>query len=275
MWTKYQGALLWDANPNQKSPTRNDASSALREMGGLFARWTSDFDCVASTPWWYCICDQFTSIEQLSAKQRYRVNKGLRSVRICRVEDTSINIEALYRLFIESFEDYPKQYRPIIQENEFRNSTELQIQDPSTDIWLAYDTNDTLVGYGRCIIRENVVWLNQVKVPTKYLSLEVNAALVYKICEYYLSEKHCEYICDGERNIKHQTNYQEFLVRVLNFRYAYCKLNIVYKWWMQILVSILYPFKSMLKLAGKHSPFVYNVYCVLKQEQIRRSFNNM
>lgn len=274
MWQKYQGALLWHSLPHLTPPTETDARQALQTQGGWFARWTSDFDCGHETAWWYCICDRFTSIEELTAKQRYRVNKGLRALRIVRAqEEKSLNKEAVLQLVRESFEDYPKAYRPVIEKESFIRHLDELMNDPKQDIWLAYTNENELVGYGACILEADVVWLNQVKVPTRYLSLEVNAALVYTLSEYYLKEHAYRYICDGERNIKHQTNYQDFLVRVLNFRYAYCRLNIVYQGWMNVIVSILYPFRSLIAKIGKHSPFVYNIYCVLFQEEIRRSFH--
>ena len=33
------------------------------------------------------------------------------------------------------------------------------------------------------------------------------------------------YLCDGQRNIRHQTNFQEFLVKYFGFRYAYTREN--------------------------------------------------
>lgn len=273
MWLKYQGALLWNSRPHLTPPSEADARQALQEKGGWFARWTSDFDCYQPTKWWYCICDTFTPIDQLTAKQRYRVNKGLRAVRIARAkEEKCLDKTAVLQLFKESFEDYPKAYRPIIDEKQFLLHLDQLINDPNQDIWLAYTNENELVGYGACTMDADVVWLNQVKVPTRYLSLEVNAALVYTLCEYYLKAHRYHYICDGERNIKHQTNYQDFLVRVLNFRYAYCRLNIVYQVWMKVIVNILYPLRHIFAQIGKYNPFVYNIYCVLVQEEIRRSF---
>ena len=146
------------------------------------------------------------------------------------------------------------------------------LQDPNTDIWLGHDNQQNLIAFGYCQREKDIVWLRQVKVPTKYLATEVNAALAYSFCEYYLNDGSCRFICDGERNIKHQTSYQEFLVRVLNFRYAYCRLNIVYARWMKLVVDVLYPIRNVLRKLGENNATVYNIYCVLNQENIRRSF---
>ena len=37
------------------------------------------------------------------------------------------------------------------------------------------------------------------------------------------------YICDGERNILHETSFQNYLEKYFGFRKAYCKLNLKYR----------------------------------------------
>ena len=274
-WKKYQGALLWNNLPDGKSPTQEEAKQALAQQKGMFARWTSDFDCGHPTEWWYCICDTYTPIHRLTAKQRYRVNKGLRQCEVVNARtDDRTDEHAIFELVKASFEDYPAAYRPKMQEDDFRNHLQQLTDDENVDIWLVYSEGNKLVGYCQCTKAQDIVWLTQVKVPTACLGMEVNAALVFTLCAHYLDELHFRYICDGERNIKHMTNYQDFLVRVLNFRYAYCRLHVEYGRMMKIAVSTLYPFRNMIKLLGQVHPFLYNIYCVLLQEQIRRTFDN-
>lgn len=273
MWTKYQGALLWSGLPHEPAPSDVSAREALAAEGGMFARWTSDFDCGHVTEWWYCICDTFTPIERLTAKQRYRVKKGLKLCEIVPARtDERTNPHAIYELVKASFEDYPVAYRPNLQEEAFLQHLQQLMNNADIDIWLVYTRDNQLVGYCQCTKAKDIVWLTQVKVPTAYLGLEVNAALVYVLCSYYLQENQYKYICDGERNIKHVTSYQNFLVRVLNFRYAYCTLNITYRHWMKIIVNVLFPFRNIIGALGKRQPMLYNIYCVLLQEQIRRTF---
>lgn len=274
-WLKYQGTLLWSGSPHETPPTQEEALTALKKHGGMFARWTSDWDCGSQTQWWYCICDHYTPIEELTAKQRYRVNKGLR---LCRVvpapSDPEQICDAVYDLVKASFEDYPEAYRPKLPKDAFINHLKQLSANPDIDLWLVYsnENENELVGYCQCTKKQDVVWLTQVKVPTAYLNMEVNAMLIYQLCAYYLNENHYKYICDGERNIKHMTNYQDYLVRVLNFRFAYCTLNIVYPWWMRMIINTLYPFRNAIKRMADIHPLAYNIYCVLYQEQIHRTF---
>ena len=275
-WKKYQGALIWTGLPHQDSPSYDAAAEALNKEGGLFARWTSEWDTPHPTEWWYCICDQFTPMDKLTAKQRYRVKKGLSQCQIENAKTSSrTDKHAIFEVVKASFEDYPAEYRPTLHEEVFSQKLQLLFDDDQIDLWLVYSNSGELVGYCQCTRTEDVVWLTQVKVPTKYLSMEVNAALGYTLCEQYLQNQHFRYICDGERNIKHITNYQDFLVRVLNFRLAYCRLNIAYTWWVKVIVYFFYPMRNVIRKVGKLHPIIYNLYCVLLQEQINLQMENI
>lgn len=272
-WKHYQGALLWNGNPAKETPTEQEAREAVKESGAMFARWTSHWDCGTPTEWWWCIKDTFTPLQNFSAKQRYRINKGLRNCTITLLShNTAANhIEGIYQIAQEAFADYPTTYRPVLNKNDFEKW--LSNVPQNQEIWLCNEnTTGNIIGYAVCEIEDRFVKLQQVKVPTQKLNTEANAAIVYHLQEYYLQKLGLDYICDGERNIKHQTLYQDYLIRVLNFRYAYCKLNIVYSPKMRLAVNLLYPFMGGVKLLGKFNTFFYNVYCVLRMEKIRRSF---
>ena len=62
----------------------------------------------------------------------------------------------------------------------------------------------------------------------------------------------------------------EYLCKYFGFRYAYCKLNIVYRKWMKVLVNILYTHKE--KLKNKKGKLFHLINGVLQMEEIARSF---
>lgn len=64
---------------------------------------------------------------------------------------------------------------------------------------------------------------------------------------YYLEEKGLKFVNDGARSITNHSNVQPFLIDAFNFRKAYCRLNIKYKWWFGIIVKTLYPFRIFTK----------------------------
>lgn len=270
-WKKYSGALIWQG---EGFPTHEEALTAVRTNRAIFARWISNVDCGYTTEWWQCIKDTYTPLEKLTAKQRYRVKRGLDNtdVRYISREQISEYSDIIFQIALDSFANYPAKYRPHIEKQRFIDDI---LQNENIDFWICYDRrSNTPCAYGYCIVQNSTAILNQVKVPDKWLKNDVNAALGYTITEYYLQNQHVSTIIDGERNIRHETNYQEFLVRVLQFRYAYCQLNIVYHPIVEPCIKILFPFRKLIKQLAKHIHLVNDVYCLLYQEEILRSFQS-
>ena len=104
-----------------------------------------------------------------------------------------------------------------------------------------------------------------------YLKLYPSYALFYTMNQYYLDEKRFDYVNDGARSISHETNIQEFLIKKFKFRKAYCNLNIIYSPKIKFILSIIYPFKSIISLL-KFGPFV-KINILINQEEIRRSYD--
>lgn len=140
------------------------------------------------------------------------------------------------------------------------------------DVWGAIDKETRrLVGYAICRNNDDVTHLSAVKVHPDYLKNEVNAALAFVICQYYLNDLRQRYVCDGERNIRHETGYQHYLVSNLGFRYAYCNLHVAYKPVIGLAVIILYPIRNFIKKIVRYNNKIFDVWCVLKQEQYKRN----
>ena len=82
--------------------------------------------------------------------------------------------------------------------------------------------------------------------------------LIYEMNRCYLEELKLKYVNDGTRGIIELSNIQQFLIDTFHFRKAYCRLQIVYKWWMRLVVNLLYPFRKII-------PFL-SVKSVLRME---------
>lgn len=72
--------------------------------------------------------------------------------------------------------------------------------------------------------------------------------LIYEMNRFYLEERKLKYVNDGGRSITNHSNIQPFLIEKFNFRKAYCKLDIHYKWWLGVMVKTLYPFRKLIKV---------------------------
>lgn len=69
--------------------------------------------------------------------------------------------------------------------------------------------------------------------------------LIYEMNRYHLNEQGVKCVCDGARSITEHSNIQPFLMDKFHFRKAYCQLEVVYKWYVDIIVVMLYPKKKV------------------------------
>lgn len=239
-------------------------------MGGYFARWTTDFDCQKKTNWWYCIKDTPIDLNCLSSSQRYRINRGLKNYKVSLLCKSSVAvlIDDIFAVYSKCNDTYGAT-KISIDESAFKEHFFTVTQN--ADVWGVFDNiTDRLVGYSICGVDGDVVYMRVVKVKPESRRNKANAALAYSICRYYINENHFRYVSDGERNIRHETNYQDYLVNNIGFRYSYCHLHICYSPIVGCLVRFLYPFRELIKYLGKYNRMLFNVYCVLKQESYTR-----
>ncbi len=270
-WKLYQGALLWDGNPVTDTPTQEEAKEAVRESGAMFARWTSDWDCGTPTEWWWCIKDTPFDIQKISSNYRYKINKGIKHFDV-QIIQSAYYAEELYQVMVASFMAYPKLYRPHLDHDS--TIKDILTWSDHFHVFAAFERESyTLCGYSLITEKEHCAELSTQKTMPAYEKLQLNAALVYAFIAHYNDRLSPEYyLVDGERNIKHQTHFFEYLIKYFEFRNAYCQLHIEYSPKMRIAVNLLYPLRGGGRLLGKFNSFAYNVYCVLKMEQIHRSF---
>ena len=259
-WKKYQGALLWDGNPKKETPTIEDAKEALKESGAMFARWTSNWDCGTPTEWWYCIKDTPFDINSISSNYRYKIHKGNKHFDV-KIINPNEYIEDIYQVQVFAFSAYPELYRPHIN----REIVKKSIADWQNGyiVFGAFE-KETQKLCGFTLIKESIGKVELVSQRTipQYEKLQVNAALVYGVVMHYNSLLSKDfYIVDGERNIKHQTHFFEYLIKYFGFRLAYCNLNIVYSNRMHCAIKVLYPFMGG-KIIKKTKPIF--IQCLLR-----------
>lgn len=261
-----------------KSVNTSKIKKMLIDNKKLFCRYTSCFDIsphTHATEYWYCIKDTPISLDCLTSKQRYRVNKGIKlnEIKLATRDDIVSVLDDLANLTKDCFCEYPLKYRPTFNKDKFMEEIMRYTDLDDYDYWLCFDRlTNKLSGYARCRRHSNMVHLYVVKVAPDYLKNEVNAALAYIICEHYINKEGFDYVCDGQRNLRHETDYQNFLIRVLGFRRAYCKLNVIYHPLFAPIIKILYPFRKAIYRLSNKNKSLYNLYCLLYQEEIARSF---
>jgi hypothetical protein len=230
----------------------------------MLVRWIEDFDCGYETNWWYVIKDTPFDINALKAKRRYEITKGLKNFDVHRIEPQDHSQE-LYAVACAAYEEYPEAYRPTIIKEQF-------IQNTTTwDQYMCYGAFDretnALCGYAILAYQGIYADFRVMKAIPSSEKRGVNAALVSGIltdCQDFLQTG--GYICDGSRNINHETAFQDYLEKNFGFRKAYCKLHIRYKWWLAFAIKCLYPFRKLLVKLDRISP-IHLVNSLLKMEE--------
>ena len=130
-----------------------------------------------------------------------------------------------------------------------------------------------MVGYCLLNRKDEYIYYAVQKVIPDYESLAVNAAIVYQVLvDHQLFLESGGYICDGSRNILHETRFQDYLEKYFEFRKAYCTLHCKYRFPIGAVVKLLYYFRSIIY---KHDSnrLCSNISAVLKMEEVIRRQN--
>ena len=271
-WKYYNHALLRDCAPHEDTPIIIN-NNVFQGGAAILARWTSNWDCEQQTEWWYCIKDTPFEKEKLKSRHRYKINKAERNFYCIRITNIEKYINELFAVQKLAFSDYPASYRP---KNLSLVNLKKELVGSNKVVYAAFDREtNKLSGYA--ILTEHDTWigLSAVKVDPKEEKKQINAALINEILVDN-SEKLANgiYISDGERNINHITNFQNYLVKYFQFRFAYCHLNVLYRFPINILIKVIYPIKKVFQPLDKIS-IIHKVNSIMKMEKIRRSFREM
>lgn len=243
----------------------------LKKSNALMARYTANFDCGYETQWWYVIKDDKMDLTQIKSKYRREVISGINNTNV-KIINKEIYYNEMFELFSIVMGQRP-QHKGKDMEVIFNNS--LIQSNKNIDIWGVFlKESDKLVSYAVIDKYEEYVSFSEFFFNDAYLKYKISNALVYTLSKYYLNDESKRYVCDGERSINHPTNIQSYLIRTFGFRKAYCELRVIYRnRFIHLIVRVLYLFKSLIFKFKDMSVFSRNLYSLLKQEEIQRSFN--
>lgn len=101
------------------------------------------------------------------------------------------------------------------------------------------------------------------------MKYEISAALFYTMIYDYINLQGKRYVYDGERSVLHNTNIQNYLESVFDFRKAYCRLHVVYKKPIGTIVKIIYPLRKLFAYFRKNK-FAARINAVLILEDTVR-----
>ena len=239
-----------------------------------FIRYCTDFGTDKDTGCWQCIKDEPFDFTQVKSKRRTRIRKGKSLCDVHRISPFEYAKE-LAEITLQECQKYEKAIKSSSTQEELIYSYKKKYDEDKIHYWGIFekDTHE-LCGYGQYFIYEDYVNQVQVKVLSKYLGLEANAALVYEILSFYLTQHggNKKYITNGERNLVHNTNYPQYLIDTFGFQKVNCQLHMIYRPWVGYVISVLFPFRNLIgKSKGR---LLRNIHFVLEMEEISRKSNS-
>lgn len=271
-WKYYNHAAVPNCAPHEIVDTSAIDNGSIWKMDGkpLLVRWIEDYDCGYETNWWYIVQDELFDIMSLSSKSRRRITCGLKRFD-CRRIDPKEYAEEMADITLKDWDTYPIQYRPHATREQLVNN----FKNWELITHGAFDREDGSLSafHG---IEDNGTYFTMIQgksLPEKQKGY-VNAALIYTyIRDIGESYKNGKYLTNGQRNLNHQTNFNEDLCKYYGFRKAYCKLRIAYNPKIKWIIKMAFPFRRILMKWDRLS-LVHNLNVILKMEEITRQTNN-
>ena len=237
----------WISAPYFDCQLTDNQCKELLKKGGWMVRNTFDINCNTPTDFWYIIKDSYNGMEELSSKNRKKVQKALDRIEYRIVDKQFIENHGydVVKIVSDSYAIREMRMNKRVFQDLLANWNE-----EDCDFWGVFDKiDDKFIGVK--VVRRfdvgcfyDMTWI----LPEyKHNNSYVFYGMYYKLNEYYLGEKHYKYVTDGSRSVTEHSNIQPFLEQNFKFRKAYCKLQIKYKWWFGIIVRLLLPFRKIIK----------------------------
>lgn len=273
-WEYYNHAVVPNCAPHE-SPNMihlNDGSIWKIDGGKpFFARWTTEWDTKVKTEWWYVIKDKPFRMEEVKSKIRTKIRKGRKNFE-CK-EILAINyVEEIYKVMQAALNSY--RCSSELDVNHGKLLDDIKHWPDNIRVWGAFDESENLCSYTTVVDKGSYYKMVGHKSVPEYENKQVNAAVLYKMLEDLNDDiKRGKYVCNGERTVNHDTNFNDYLEEYFSFRKAYCTLHIKYRslWWLA--VKMVYPFRGLIKkFDDKRLPHVIN--SIMAMEEIIQESNH-
>lgn len=269
-WQYYNHAALPKCKPHETPDLTVFQVHNLWSKGvfkkALFAKYTTNWDCDEETGWYWVIKDTPICLENLKSKHRYEIKKGIANFEVKPIEPCNYPDE-LYEIAVDTLKTYPSAYQNIPSKEQFVKML------PTWEFTFGAFSkeNERLCGYIIMVERDEVLYYSEQRVLQSCEKQYINSALVFGMLDYYKERIEAgAYIVDGEKNINHITNHQEYLCSKMGFRKANCKLNIVYRPGIRVIVNILWSFRKVIKKYDLRLPLIHSLNGVMKLEAVIR-----
>ena len=242
----YRHAWRYNLAPDCEPELTDSQCKELLKEKGWMVRNTFDFDCKNQTDFWYVIKDSFGGMEELDSNVRRKIRKAEAAFEYKLIDNQTVK-QVGYPIIEATFKAYKVKDRAM-NETVFNEYLDY-CKENKFDYWgIFHKENQQLIGFctvhlwdDSCEYGITAIWPENLHNATyPYYGL------YYKMNEYYLENLKFKYVTDSARSVTEHSNIQPFLEQNFNFRKAYCKLRIRYKWWFGAIVRVLLPFRKLI-----------------------------
>lgn len=228
----------------------------IKSTNSYLARYVSEFDNPKFDKFWYVIKDKNILLSEYSSNTRNQIKKGIKN---CEVKKVTFEIykELCYDVYRKSVLNYKAE--PVTKEQ----FEKIHPVEETRDYWIVFEKETNLpVAYSSNLIQGDSCNYTFIKYDPDYLSLYPSYALHFEMDKYYLENKKMKFVNMGAKTLYHETSVQDFVIKKFKYRRAYCKLNLVYKPIVGMLVKLAFPFRKLL-----YSFKINKVTALLKQHE--------
>lgn len=271
----YNNAWINVRAPHYCKKIKNEEAKDLLKEGGFLIRNIYNFNKTKSKNFWYIIKskESWTGIEDLSKKTRKLVRKAHRSLDIRLISKQEM-LDYSYNVYESAFLGYTVKSEYMSKED--FDLYILELSD-SYEFWGCFiQDTDQLIAFSICHLYDGICEYEMSKADPKYLNdFYPMYGMYFARNAYYLGKNICDYVSSGSRTITEHSGIQDFLIDKFKFDKVYCDIQVIYNKKINLIVSLLYPFRKLITLSLREkNPFLMKVWALLYMEEMQRSQND-
>lgn len=194
----------------------------------LFVKNIYTFDSPQATDNWYIIRDRYYDIEEYESKNtRKQLRKSLSVYEYKRVDKQEMLAKG-YQVYLEGAARFKKKDKTSLSHTEYNKYIQRAF-DEGHEFWAGYNRETGEMAMWEDIyIKGNMVVMSRKRLSFRFTKHNPTYGLNHEFTRYYLQEKGYKYINAGSRSFDGHSNVQNFLIDKLQFRRAYCQVQLYF-----------------------------------------------
>ncbi len=244
LWTLYQKMVV------PVGPVSQNYSISVKDFRNLLKYFKSAILVRSTTGFvdfpeeWYCVIrDKFIPVADMASKEaRSKTRKGLKFCTTQKIDPELIRQKA-WPIFSSAIKLHKNPWTTLSEREFRRNVVPVGFEDVS-QYWGAFENaTGRLIAYAQnyCYGKIEVNY-STIKVHPDFLNLYPGWALFYEMDKYYLEEQQFSYLNSGFRNLLHETNIEELLIKKYSYKKQPVGLQVCYRPFVAKGLNLLEPF---------------------------------